>query len=223
MSAGEGTIQDKKSTGGLILGILSLITGTISIFFLALLFGSIGFLTGAIGTFTSFRKKYTVGTALGAVGLILSLIGFATSPMFWWMVGSSALIASASSSKSGPAIATAPSQPAPAPKREQLEGQGTVVDTATLMVAGVKAPLLGAAATNRAQAEVLQDFLRLQGSRVRCTPEGKTAYVCLTDQGVDVAEAAILNGASKAAANAPEKYRRRQEEAQAKKLGIWEK
>ncbi|MGE5504450.1 MAG: hypothetical protein ACM31L_08510 [Actinomycetota bacterium] len=211
---------------GLILGLLSIITGGISIFLLGLVFAPIGIIAGLLGAVFSFRKSYTVGGALSIVGIVLAGLGLFTSPSFYWMLASLSF-ASLFMSKSA-STAAVQTQPAwhkepPAKKIEPpkvIEGEARVVDTSTLMIGGTKVTLKGVLATNREQADTLQDFIRLQGGSVRCDPEG-TVYTCRTGQGVDVAEAAILNGAAKAAASAPTNYQQRQAQAKERRAGIW--
>lgn len=66
----------KNDIVGLIFGIISILLGIISIFIFGVFAGA-----GAIITsFISFYKKRWI---LGTIGLIMGLIGIATSPSFW--------------------------------------------------------------------------------------------------------------------------------------------
>ena len=228
MSEASAPAEKGNSLFGLVLGLVSFATGGLSILILALFFAPLGILSGAGGTLLSLRKRYTVGAALGIVGIIFSGIGLATSPMFWLAMAGTGM---AVSSLSQPApVPMKPLMPVSLPKLQPVatveppktvDGDARVIDSATLMVSGVKVALNGAVATTHDQATTLQDFIRLQGGTVHCDPQGDAAYVCRTKQGVDVAEAAILNGAARAAVSAPATYQQRQAQAIQRKAGIW--
>ena len=69
-------VQQRSSA----LGIGSTICGVISIFFLALLFSPLGLILGGIGIV---KKQYVLST----IGILASLGGLATSPMFYMLIG----------------------------------------------------------------------------------------------------------------------------------------
>lgn len=217
--------EKRTSFLGLILGLLSIITGGISIIFLGLVFGSIGVIAGLLGAIASFRKRYTVGGAMSIVGVILAVLGLMTSPSFYMLLASLSIASLFASKATMSAAATPAWKPEPAPKKIEppkvIEGEARVVDSSTLQIGGKTVTLYGVLSTNREQAETLQDFIRLQGGSVRCDPEGQAAYTCRTKQGVDVAEAALLNGAAKASASAPAGYHQRQTQAKERRAGIW--
>jgi endonuclease YncB( thermonuclease family) len=59
-------------------------------------------------------------------------------------------------------------------------------------------------------------------SRVECQAQDDPGlYHCVTDNGVDVGEAALLNGVAKAGANASALYKQREDEARQGHRGLW--
>jgi endonuclease YncB( thermonuclease family) len=56
-----------------------------------------------------------------------------------------------------------------------------------------------------------------------CDPRPGGTYRCLTDTNLDVAEAALLNGAASASPDAPSNYLAAQQAAQQARRGLWQK
>jgi penicillin-binding protein 1A len=63
-------------------------------------------------------------------------------------------------------------------------------------------------------------WLKLQGSKVDCKPKPQ-GYRCLTSRQIDVAQAAIMNGAGRAAPGAPSEYLSAQAQAETQRRGVW--
>lgn len=116
-------------------------------------------------------------------------------------------------------VATRLTAPAEVPPRE-LVGAAEVMDTATIRVDRIVAPLFGVSGVTGAAASRMGKFVMEQGGSVSCTREGVVSYRCRLGK-VDLAEAALLNGAARAAADAPEEYRKREDEARRARRGVW--
>jgi endonuclease YncB( thermonuclease family) len=110
------------------------------------------------------------------------------------------------------------------PPQIVIEGVPKVINTATLQINGRNVPLFGVLPTKGADSEqVLQLFLREQGNSVTCRSlENDTKrFSCLTTTGVDVAKAALLNGAARVADDAPSDYHAQEDAARAAHRGVW--
>jgi hypothetical protein len=126
---------------------------------------------------------------------------------------------------------TAPSAPPPTPKLTYLmstrpppppiSGRPIVHDTATLLIDDHVVPLSGIEGYGGGQSAGLQQFLSAKGDFVTCQPGDPGRFVCITRDKTDIATAALLNGAAKAAPGAPSTYADRQAEAQRSGRGIW--
>jgi len=96
-----------------------------------------------------------------------------------------------------------------------------VPNAATLVVGDQRIRLSG---IDPGPLEVLAPFeswLRGQGDLV-CEPDAQTGrYRCLTGSGVDVAEAAILNGSGRVGDGATPEYRDSETQAREAKRGLW--
>jgi penicillin-binding protein 1A len=112
--------------------------------------------------------------------------------------------------------AAAMTQAAPKP----LRGPPLVVDTGTLVVQGSVIHLSGIEGETGEPAKELVRYMR--GRPVSCEPaeEGSAQYRCKLGD-YDLAEAVVLNGAARAAADAPERLREAEEKARAAGRGIW--
>ncbi len=107
-------------------------------------------------------------------------------------------------------------EPVPQPVR----GVPLVVDTGTLVLKGATLRLSGVEGET---GEAVRDLTRyIAGREVACQPvePGAVQYRCKLGE-YDLAEAVVLNGAGRAAANAPEPLRDAQEKAQLAGRGIW--
>ena len=115
--------------------------------------------------------------------------------------------------------AAAMTQAAPRP----LRGPALVVDTGTLVVQGAVIHLSGVEGET---GDGTRDLVRYLGGRpVSCepadAPDSATAqYRCKLGE-YDLSEAVLLNGAGRAAADAPERLRQAEEKARDARRGIW--
>jgi len=97
-----------------------------------------------------------------------------------------------------------------------------VMDAATLVVGEELVRLQGVAP---GPADLLGAFAGWARSRspVECQQQGSQGeYRCLSNNGVDIAEAAILNGFGRAAAAANPLYKQRESEARQAHRGLWQ-
>jgi endonuclease YncB( thermonuclease family) len=96
-----------------------------------------------------------------------------------------------------------------------------VPNAATLIVGDQRLRLSG---IDPGPIEVLgpfENWVRGQGS-IACDPDAETGrYHCFTTSGVDVAEAAILNGAGRVGDGATPEYRDSETQARTAKRGLW--
>lgn len=121
----------------------------------------------------------------------------------------------------------APTEPTPATQTApaaNIKGFVTeVLNEATLLVGGRTVHL--ASIEPSGSATLTRQFtrwLRSQGPYVTCEPRDH-GYRCLTSNGVDVAQAAIMNGAGRPAAGAPPDYFVAQNKAETHRRGMWAK
>ena len=102
-----------------------------------------------------------------------------------------------------------------------LEGPVTaVLDSGAIVVAGRVVNLYGILGETGRPAAEFQNYIAHMGNRVSCFARPSNSFECRA-QGYDVAEAAVLNGAARARARAPSKYRTAEQEARAAHRGIW--
>jgi endonuclease YncB( thermonuclease family) len=112
--------------------------------------------------------------------------------------------------------AAAMTQAAPKP----LRGPALVVDTGTLVVQGAVIHLSGIEGET---GDAARELVRYMGGRpVSCEPAegGSAQYRCKLGE-YDLGEAVLLNGAGRAAADAPERLHEAEEKARAAGRGIW--
>jgi len=112
-----------------------------------------------------------------------------------------------------------PSPPAP------VKGLARVVDTGTLMVGDTSVSLYGVAGLGAPYDQQLTQYIHDQGGSgaVTCQPKDNNKWVCLTDTGEhDIAKVVLLNGAGRAASDAPPEYLVQQDQAKVKHVGIWQ-
>jgi penicillin-binding protein 1A len=122
-----------------------------------------------------------------------------------------------SSALAGPAPpASAPPAAAPAGVR----GVPVVVDTATLRINGVLVRLNGVAGEAGEAAQNLSRYIA--GREVACEPveRGAPQFSCIIGD-YDLGEAILLNGAGRAAGDAPERLRGAEQQARLAGRGIW--
>jgi endonuclease YncB( thermonuclease family) len=117
-------------------------------------------------------------------------------------------------------------KPAPPPP-PPVAGVAEVVDTGALLVDGRRVTLAGVTGVGGAYPAQLQALINAQGRAVRCEPQAAQAdaqpdtYVCKLPDGLDVARAALFNGAASPSADASADYRQQSEAAKAARRGIW--
>ena len=133
-----------------------------------------------------------------------------------------AALAYLSPTKPAPKPATPAPASVPPPAPTPIEGAASVLDTANLVVAGQPVMLFAISGLDGAPAEQLGRFIKEQGGRLRCTPR-EGAWECTTASGVDVAKAALVNGAARAKPDAPTDYLRQEEAARNARRGLWGK
>jgi endonuclease YncB( thermonuclease family) len=122
------------------------------------------------------------------------------------------------------AASGAPGAPASTPAAAPATIRGKVSrvpNSATLVVGDQRVRLSG---IDPGPAEVLAPFekwVEAQGD-IACEPDAQTGrYRCMTTGGVDVAEAAILNGAGRVGDGASPEYRSSETQAREAKRGLW--
>jgi hypothetical protein len=97
-----------------------------------------------------------------------------------------------------------------------------VRDTATLVADGQTFLLDGVQGLGAPYADQLQAYITANGDSVSCKPQGAPGhYVCVLGDGTDVAKVALVNGAARAAPDAPDPYYQQQLRAYAASRGIW--
>jgi endonuclease YncB( thermonuclease family) len=123
-----------------------------------------------------------------------------------------------------PAAATAPEpMPLPPPEPQPMPVSGTVeqvIDTGTLKIQGETIVLAGIKGLGSPYRDQLAKFIEEQGSQIRCEPMGDR-YICFVSN-VDLALAALTNGAARLAADATPRYRQAETEARRNRRGIFQ-
>jgi hypothetical protein len=102
-----------------------------------------------------------------------------------------------------------------------ISGQPSVLDTANLVVQNQIVSLFGIEGLGAPYDNEIGNYIRAQGDTVQCTPQGAGKYICLLPSGIDVARAALTNGAARTTSEAPSDYVHDQEDAQQHHLGVW--
>jgi endonuclease YncB( thermonuclease family) len=69
--------------------------------------------------------------------------------------------------------------------------------------------------------EGLQGYLTSTEDRVICQAQTNAAFVCLLPDGTDLAQVALINGAARTKADAPEAYHEQEIAAQSARRGLW--
>jgi len=131
-------------------------------------------------------------------------------------------------SSAEPAVAGAPAKTAvppaapvqaPAPAPQQLRGVPQIVDTATLRLNGAVIRLDGIAGETGKPAQDLGQYIR--GREIACQPADTAGQYRCTLGDYDLGEAVLLNGAGRAAADAPERMRQAEQQARLAGRGVW--
>lgn len=110
---------------------------------------------------------------------------------------------------------------APPPAEPISLDHPSVLDTATLKAGNTTVTLFGIDGVQGEAAQNLQGFLASTDNQVTCQAQASADFVCLMSDGTDVAQAALVNGAARARADAPDAYREQEAAAQAARRGIW--
>jgi endonuclease YncB( thermonuclease family) len=139
--------------------------------------------------------------------------------------GPAAAPAPAAPSKIPPGAApAAAATPANAPASDAGAIHGTVskvANAATLVVADQRIRLLGIDPGPQTVLAPFEKWVEAQGA-LDCRPEAQTGrYRCLTSGGIDVAQAAILNGSGRVGDGASPTYRDSETQARDAKRGLW--
>jgi endonuclease YncB( thermonuclease family) len=106
---------------------------------------------------------------------------------------------------------------------EIIRGPVTKVPNAgTLIVADHRIRLAGIDPGPSTVLSPFENWIRAQGALL-CEPDAQTGrYRCFTSSGIDVAEAAILNGAGRVGDGATPSYREREADARQGRRGLWQ-
>jgi endonuclease YncB( thermonuclease family) len=131
------------------------------------------------------------------------------------------LAPAAEPSDTPPAPATVVQQPAPLVAEPVNLDHPKVIDTAKLQSGETTVSLYGVEGIAGASAQGLQAFLGAGDGHVTCQAQASAGFVCLTADGTNVAQVALVNGAAKTTPDAPNSYREQEAAAQAARRGIW--
>ncbi len=102
-----------------------------------------------------------------------------------------------------------------------IEGEvSAVLNSAALVVAGKVVNLYGIRGETGQLATAMQHYIEQMGNRVSCFARPGRSFECHVGK-VDLAEAAVLNGAARVRPGAPSKYRVAEQQAKAARRGIW--
>lgn len=121
-----------------------------------------------------------------------------------------------------PDAAGAPeSMPLPPPPPIELSGTvEKVIDTGTLKIQGETIMLAGVQGLGSPYRDQLAKFIEEQGSQIRCTAAGER-HICFVGN-IDLALAALTNGAARLATDAAPQYQKAAEEARRHHRGIFQ-
>jgi endonuclease YncB( thermonuclease family) len=119
-----------------------------------------------------------------------------------------------------PAADLGPYDPSKTPHVDNIDGPAQVIDTATLTVNGQTVTLEGLIGKGGDYAAGLQSVIDAQNQTVSCSFK-TTGYVCLLQDGTDIARSSLYNGAAAAAPNASADYQQQELAAKTAQRGIW--
>jgi endonuclease YncB( thermonuclease family) len=126
--------------------------------------------------------------------------------------------------EAAPVAATAPEpMPLPPPEPRPRPVSGTVeqvIDTGTLKIQGATIALAGVRGLGSPYRDQLAKFIEEQGSQIRCEPIGYR-YTCFVSH-IDLALAALTNGAARLAPDATPQYRQAENDARRNRRGIFQ-
>jgi endonuclease YncB( thermonuclease family) len=98
----------------------------------------------------------------------------------------------------------------------------TVQDTATLVSGTQRYILDGVMGFGQPYAAQLQGYIVANGDRLTCQAQGIPGhYICILDDGTDIAKVSLVNGAARAGQDAPDSYRLEQLDALNNHRGFW--
>jgi endonuclease YncB( thermonuclease family) len=119
------------------------------------------------------------------------------------------------------AVAAPKALPPSEPQPEEVTGRvEQVIDTGTLKIEGETIHLAGITGLASPYRDQLQKFIEEQGREIRCTPSG-TRHTCFV-KNVDLALAALTNGAALLAEDATPQYQHAAEDARRNRRGIFQ-
>ena len=110
---------------------------------------------------------------------------------------------------------------APLPPTPVTLDQPTVITTAELKSGDTTATLFGIEGLSGEPAHDLQSYLTGTGQHLSCEAQPGSGFVCRTNDGTDLAQVELVNGAAKARPDAPAAYKEQEAAAQAARRGIW--
>jgi len=117
------------------------------------------------------------------------------------------------------AVTAAASSLAAAPS---VRGSAQVLSTARLIISGRTIDLAHIEGLEGSHAQGVAAFIASRGGTVVCEPVTTTSRLrCKTEDGVDLAAAALFNGGGRAAPDAPPEYRALEDAARQARRGIW--
>jgi endonuclease YncB( thermonuclease family) len=97
-----------------------------------------------------------------------------------------------------------------------------VQDTATLVADGQTYVLNGVVGLGAPFAGQLQGYIAANGDSLTCQPQIEPGqYICMMDNGADIAKVALVNGAARVGPDAPDSYRAQQLDALNNHRGFW--
>lgn len=127
--------------------------------------------------------------------------------------------------EAGPDTGALPdSEPRALPEPQPTALNGTVekvIDTGKLKIAGETVILAGVEGLGSPYRDQLAKFIQEQGSQVRCLPSGVDRHVCYVGS-VDLALAALTNGAARLGGDASPQYQDASAEARRNHRGIFQ-
>ncbi|MEM6484358.1 MAG: hypothetical protein AAF662_05175 [Pseudomonadota bacterium] len=88
MSATQEVVVTRQRPGN-VAGIIACILAVMGIFTIGTLFVPIAAIAALIGTITSVKNKNSTGIGINVLAWVLTIVGFATSPVLWALIGAS--------------------------------------------------------------------------------------------------------------------------------------
>ncbi len=104
---------------------------------------------------------------------------------------------------------------------QELQGSPTLITTSRIRINGLTVELFGIEGFKGKSLASMKSFIKEQGDDITCVRNADTVYKCETSTKLDIASAALLNGAAKVNHQAPEAYKKYESDAKVNKRGIW--